>query len=99
MFEEKARKVQRNRDQLRDLTLLTIDLNENIFSMFKRSKVLEAQVILLEEDPSAKEKEECSSQLRSLLLKLEERRYNGNYYNNFLMKLGKLQKRKMALHS
>ncbi|CAI2375436.1 unnamed protein product [Moneuplotes crassus] len=99
MFEAKARKVQRNRDKLRDLTLLTIDINENIFAMFKKSKLLEAQILMLNEDTTAKEKEKYSTELRSLLQNLEERRYQGNYFNSFQIKIEKLQKKKMALHS
>mmetsp|Transcript_17948 Transcript_17948/g.15859 ORF Transcript_17948/g.15859 Transcript_17948/m.15859 type:complete len:316 (-) Transcript_17948:374-1321(-) len=96
LLEDKQNGIINNRNRLRDLVLLRIELNDNIFEVTKRVKVLEGKLMMCPSSKLDKEKKELSKELRGLLVYFEED--NQLKVNNLKMEICQKERLKASLY-
>lgn len=69
----KFEQVDQNRDKLRQFIMARVDMNDNIFELTKRVKVLEGKILMVKSENLNDEKQNLSNELRKILLKIENK--------------------------
>lgn len=92
---------QENRMKLRDTVLRRIEINENLFELSKRAKVLEGKVFASSAEQLDTEKKFWSDRLRHHLSMLENKRnkYSGRSADNLKSQISQNERLRLAMHS
>jgi len=99
MINSKLKIVEDNRNNLQSLVLLRIELNDNIFELTKRVKVLEGKTIMYDTAPLDKEKKRLSLELRALLQKVEENQHCYTDTHSLEMEIHQKERLKSSLYN